>query len=194
MTKIAMGSRILLYPTPTVLVGANVDGKANFMAVAWCGVVNSRPPMLSVALQHPRHTLKGIRQNDTFSINIPSVDIVRETDYCGLVSGSTTDKVSDCHFHIFSGKIETAPLITECPVNLECRVVQILSLPSHALVVGEVAAAYIDDSCLTNGEPDVDKMKPFLWVVRPTNQYRELGKIIGEAHSIGREISKGEKN
>lgn len=193
MTKKAMGPRILLYPTPTVLVGTTVNGKANFMAVAWCGVANSRPPMLSVALQHPRHTLKGIRQNDTFSVNIPSTDIAKETDYCGLVSGSTTDKVADCHFHIFFGKTKDVPLITECPVNLECRVVHVLSLPSHALVIGEVEEAHITDSCLTDGEPDVDKIKPFLWVVRPTNQYREFGKIIGEAHSMGREIRKGEK-
>ncbi len=60
MAKVTLDPRTLLYPLPTVLVGANVDGKANFMAAAWCGIVNSNPPMLSVSLQHQRHTLKGI--------------------------------------------------------------------------------------------------------------------------------------
>ncbi len=188
MAKVTIGPRTILYPTPIVLVGANVDEKPNFMAVAWCGIVNSRPPMLSVSLQYSRYTLKGIKQNGNFSINIPSIDIVKETDYCGLVSRSETDKVADCKFNIFYGKLGNAPLVSECSVNLELRVVHMLSLPSHALIIGQVEEIHITDSCMTNGEPDVDKIKPFLWVVRPTNEYRSFGKPIGEAHSMGREI------
>jgi len=126
MAKVAIGARTLLYPLPTVLVGANVDGKPNFSAYAWCGIVNSRPPMLSVAFQHHRHTLKGVKQNGTFSVNIPSVELVKETDYCGLVSGREADKVADCKFNIFYGTLANAPLISECPINLECR----LCIPS----------------------------------------------------------------
>ena len=103
MSKIPLGPRPLLYPMPTVLVGSNVDGKPNFMAVAWCGIVNGRPPMISVALQHPRHTLKGVRQNNTFSVNVPSVDLVKETDYCGIITGTKTDKVADCKLKIYYG-------------------------------------------------------------------------------------------
>ena len=120
MAKVAIGARTLLYPLPAVLVGANVDGKPNFSAYAWCGIVNSRPPMLSAAFQHQRHTLKGVKQNGTFSVNIPSVELVKETDYYGLVSGRETDKVADCKFNIFYGKLANAPLISECPINLEC--------------------------------------------------------------------------
>ena len=86
MDKIAIGARTLLYPLPAVLAGANVDGKPNFSTYAWCGIVNSQPPMLAVSFQHKRHTLKGIKQNGTFSVNIPSAAQVKETDYCGLVS------------------------------------------------------------------------------------------------------------
>ena len=188
MDKVAIGVRTLLYPLPTVLVGANVGGKANFSAYAWCGIVNSCPPMLSVAFQHHRYTLKGVKENGTFSVNIPSIDLVKETDYCGLVSGKETDKVADCKFSIFYGKLTNAPLISECPVNLECRVLHILNLGSHEMVVGQIEEVYATDSCLTDGEPDVNKIKPFLWVTYPTNQYWALGKPIAEAFNIGKQV------
>ncbi len=190
MAKVTIGPRTILYPLPTALIGSNVEGKPDFMAAAWCGVVNSTPPMLSVSLQHTRYTLKGIKQNSTFTINIPSVDIVKETDYCGMVSGSTTDKVTDCKFNIFYGKLGTAPLITECPVNIELKVVHILNLGSHDMVVGQVEEVYVTDSCMTNGEPDVEKIKPFLWTGRPSDEYRSFGRPIGKGHSMGKELKK----
>ncbi len=188
MAKIAIGARTLLYPLPTVLVGANVDGIPNFSAYAWCGIVNSNPPMLSVSFQHPRHTLKGVKQNSTFSVNIPSIELVKETDYCGLVSGSKTDKVADCKFNIFYGKLTNAPMISECPVNLECHVVHMLNLGSHEMVVGKIEEVHATDSCLTDGELDINKIKPFLWIINPTNQYCEFGRHIGQAFSIGKQI------
>jgi flavin reductase (DIM6/NTAB) family NADH-FMN oxidoreductase RutF len=187
MSKVAIGARTLLYPLPAVIVGANVDGKPNFSTYAWCGIVNSRPPMLSVAFQHQRYTLKGVKQNGTFSVNIPSVDLVKETDYCGIISGVKTDKVADCKFRIFYGKLETAPLIDQFPVNLECKVVHTLNLGSHILVIGQIEEVHITDSCLTDEKLDVDKIKPFLWVVEG-NEYREFGKAIGKAFKIGKEI------
>jgi flavin reductase (DIM6/NTAB) family NADH-FMN oxidoreductase RutF len=132
--------------------------------------------------------LKGIKQNGTFSVNIPSTDLVKETDYCGLVSGSERDKVADCKFNIFYGKLETAPLIEQCPVNLECQSLHMLNLGSHEMVVARIEEVHVTDSCLTDGEPDVEKIQPFLWVVRPANEYRALGKPLAEAFNIGRQI------
>jgi len=188
MAKVTLGPRTLLYPLPTVLVGANVDGRPDFAAFAWCGIVNSRPPMLSVSFLHQRHTLKGVKQNFVFSVNVASVALVNETDYCGLVSGATTDKVADCRFNVFYGKLESAPMINECPVNLECRVVHMIDLGSHVLVIGQIEEVYATDSCLTNGEPDVEKIKPFLWVTRPQDEYHAIGPVIGKAHNIGKQV------
>jgi len=188
MSKVAFGPRTLLYPTPALLIGAEVSGKPNFMTAAWCGVVNSKPPMVSVSLQHHRHTLLGIKENNTFSVNIPSVDMVKETDYCGIVSGANTDKVADCKFKVFYGKVKTAPMIENCPVNLECTVVQILNLGSHELVIGQVEENYVTDTCLTSGEPDVEKIKPMLWVLGRTSEYREFGKRIGVGFNTGKEL------
>ena len=93
MNKTQLGPRTLLYPMPVLVVGSNVNGKANFMVAAWGGIANGEPPMVSVAIRPKRYTLIGINQNNTFSINIPSTDLIKEADYCGIVSGSDVDKV-----------------------------------------------------------------------------------------------------
>jgi flavin reductase (DIM6/NTAB) family NADH-FMN oxidoreductase RutF len=185
MTKTALGPQPLIWPHPTVLVGSNVDGKPDFAAVAWTGVAASNPPAVTIALQHHRYSLKGIYQNRTFSVNVPSADLVKETDYCGLISGSRTDKVADCAFRVFYGKLETAPLIDQCPLNLECEVVHIINMGSHALVVGKVVEVYASEDCLTDGKPDVLKVKPFTFF---PPKYRAIGEPIADTFKSGREI------
>lgn len=188
MSKIMMGSKTLIYPMPVLLVGANVDDKPNFMAVAWCGIANGEPPMISVAIRPHRYTHRGIRQNLTFSVNVPSVDLIRETDYCGIISGSKADKVDVCQFKVFYGKLSNAPLIEQCPINLECRVLHILELGSHSLIVGRVEETYVSESCLTDGKPDVDKIKPLIYTAEPARQYQAFGEVVGRAFSVGREL------
>ena len=188
MGKILMGPQTLIYPMPVLLVGSNFNGKPNFMVVAWGGIANGDPPMISVAMRHTRHTLKGIRQNSTFSVNIPSADMVREVDYCGITSGSTVNKVEVCRFKVFYDKLKNAPLIEQCPINLECRVIRILDLGSHALVVGSIEEAHVSESCLTDGKPDVNKIKPMTYIMSPATQYQALGEVIAKAFSIGKRL------
>jgi len=188
MGKITMGPQTLIYPMPALLVGANVDGKPNFMVVAWSGIANGKPPMISVAIRHHRYTFGGIRQNMTFSVNVPSTDMVMETDYCGITSGSKANKVEVCQFEVFYGKLGNAPLIEQCPVNLECKVVHILDLGSHSLVVGRIEETHIAEDCLTDGKPDVSKIKPFVYTTSPARQYQAFGDAIARAFSIGEKL------
>ena len=188
MSKILLGPKVILYPIPVLLVGANVDDKPNFMVVAAGGWANGDPPMISVAIRPHRHTYKGIRRNLTFSVNIPSADLVRETDYCGIVSGSSINKAEVCQFSVFYGKLVNAPLIEQCPVNLECKVKHILDLGSHSLFVGQVEEAYVSDSCLTNGELDVDKVNALGYAAGLGGQYRLFGETVGKAHVVGLEL------
>lgn len=191
MAKVLMGPQTLIYPMPTLLVGANIDDKPNFMAVAWGGIAASQPPMISVGIQPRRYTYKGIRQNMTFSVNVPSTDMVKEADYCGIASGSKVNKVEVCQFKVFYGKLENAPLIEQCPINLECKVVHILDLGSHALFVGRIEETHISENCLTDGKPDISKIKPFAYDASPAQQYQALGEVIAKAYSIGRELKAG---
>jgi flavin reductase (DIM6/NTAB) family NADH-FMN oxidoreductase RutF len=185
MKKTKLGPQTMLWPHPAVLVGADVDGKADFAAVAWTGIAAGTPPAISVALQHPRYSLKGIRRNLAFSVNIPSRELVRETDYCGLTSGAKTDKVKDCKFKVFYGKTAHAPLIEQCPINLECEVAHILDMGSHALVIGRVVETHVSEDCLTEGKPDINKIRPFAFI--PGNYYA-IGEAFAKAFSVGKEI------
>ena len=188
MGKVLIGPQTWLYPMPTLLVGTKIDGKANFLAVAWGGIANGEPPMVSVAIRHSRHSLKGIRRNLAFSVNVPSRDMVREADYCGLKSGANYDKVAVCGFKVFYGQLENAPLIEKCPVNLECKMVHSLNLGSHALIIGRVEETHVSESCLTDGKPDVAKMKPFIYLPTPARCYHAFGEVIAQAFSVGKEL------
>jgi flavin reductase (DIM6/NTAB) family NADH-FMN oxidoreductase RutF len=190
MKKTTLGPQTILYPMPAFLIGANVEGKANFMTAAWSGIANSAPPMVTVALQHHRYTYKGIKENGTFSINVPSEDQVKETDYCGIVSGAKKDKIADCGFTVFYGKMKTAPLIEECPVNLECKVVHILNLGSHALVVGQIVETHVSEDCTTGGLPDVAKVKPIIYCTGNENRYHGMGKPLGQAFRVGKDLKR----
>jgi len=191
MAKVQINPQPLICTTPTVLVGSMVEGKPNFMTVAWCGVANSVPPMVSVAIRPVRHTLKGIKASREFSINIPSVDLVKEVDYCGIVSGAKADKTSVCKFKIFYGNLKNAPLIEQCPVNLACKVEHILELESHLLIVGRVEETHVTKTCLTDDKPDIRKIKPLIYAATAPTEYFSFGDSVAKAFSIGKELVEG---
>jgi len=193
MAKVQMGPGTSIYPMPALLVGANVDGRPNFMTVAWGNIANAEPPMAAVAIRVKRYTRIGIEQNKTFSINIPSADLVKEADYCGIVSGAKADKVQACQFTVFYGKLGTAPMIEQCPINLECSVVHSLELGSHTLYVGRIEEVHVSSDCLTDGRIDLDKVKPLAYLEDPSRQYHGIGKLQGKGFSIGLEIKGKEK-
>ncbi|MFQ5996703.1 MAG: flavin reductase family protein [Dehalococcoidales bacterium] len=187
MAKVTIRPDRYMYPRPTLLLGANIDGKANFLAIGGGGVANAEPPMIGVPIRHNRYSLKGVQQNLTFSLNTPSVNLVRETDYCGIASGAKVDKVKVCQFKVFYGNLKTAPMIEQCPLNLECKVVQILNLGSHSFVIGQVEGAYITESCLTDGKPDANKIKPIIFNLESA-EYLAFGEVIAKAFRIGLEL------
>jgi flavin reductase (DIM6/NTAB) family NADH-FMN oxidoreductase RutF len=190
MTKVTFANQTALYPKPTVLVGAHVDGKPNFLTIALAGFICGDPPTIAVGIRPSRYTLKGIRQNMAFSVNIPSVDMVTETDYCGIVSGANVDKVSNCGFTIFYGTLDSAPLIEQCPVAMECEVLHILKLGSHDAIIGTVVETHVSEDCLTEGAPDITKINPIAFSREKHSKYYAIGACVGQAFSVGLEFKK----
>ncbi|MDY6790720.1 MAG: flavin reductase family protein [Thermodesulfobacteriota bacterium] len=184
MKKIKLGPQTLLFPMPAVLVGSTVGGKPNFMTAAWCGIASHQPPALAVAIREIRFTMKGIEANQSFSINVPSADLAKKVDFCGIYSGKKKDKSKI--FQVYYGDLKTAPLIEECPVNLECKVIHSIHLGSHTLVVGEIMETHINDNCLTEGNADAAKIDPLVYSTG-TAQYQRLGEVIGKAFHMGKE-------
>jgi flavin reductase (DIM6/NTAB) family NADH-FMN oxidoreductase RutF len=190
MNKVKIGPQTLIYPKPAFLIGADVNKKPNFLAVAWGGIACGTPPMVSVAIKHSRYTLRGIKQNMAFSLNVTSRDYAVETDYCGITSGSKTDKVADCGFAVFYGNLAGAPMIEQYPVNLECKVVHIMDLGSHCLVIGEITETHVSQDCLTDGKPDVTKIQPVAYIEGQPGDYYCMGENIGKTFRIGKELKK----
>ncbi len=188
MEKIEVALEATSYPMPCSVVGTKVAGKPNFLTVAWFTRVNARPPYMMIALGKAHYSNAGIRENGCFSINVPSIDMAEVVDYCGLVSGKKVDK--SAVFEVFYGKTG-APMIRECPYNLDCRLVQTVDLPADELFIGEVVAAYSDSRFCTDGIPDMTKIKPFV-LNMPQTTFLGLGPSIGRAWEMGKErINKG---
>ena len=97
----------------------------------------------------------------TFSVNIPSVNMLKETDYIGLVSGKTVDKAK--LFENFYGSLKNAPMIEDCAINMECELIQVLDSKSHEISIGSFVETYCDDTYLTNGKVDLVKVQPFFF-------------------------------
>jgi flavin reductase (DIM6/NTAB) family NADH-FMN oxidoreductase RutF len=181
MRKLEIDAKTFLYPMPTTLVGANVGGKPNFLTVAYCGILNHNPPVISIALGKAHYTNIGIKENGTFSVNIPSTKMVKITDYCGLVSGNKVDKSQ--LFETFYGTLKTAPMIGECPLSLECKVLQTLEFSIDEVFIGEIVAAYSEDQYLTDGLPDIKKMNPIIFSMHDNN-YWKVGDHLASCSSV----------
>jgi flavin reductase (DIM6/NTAB) family NADH-FMN oxidoreductase RutF len=178
---------------PVSLIGTNVNGKPNFMALAWVNIVEYKPPVFAIASYETHHTNVGIKENGTFSVNIPSEEMVVAADYVGLVSGNEVDK-SDV-FEVFYGELETAPMIKEAPINIECEVVKTIDTKEftgaekgHEIFIGRVVNAYAEEKYLTNEIPDIKKVKPFVFSI--DNNYWKVGDHLGRAFSVGEEHKK----
>ena len=185
MGKTKIANRVTGYPMPVVLVGVLVEDKPNFMAVGWSTRVNPDPPIVGVAITKTHHTVNGIRANKTFSVNIPGVELMDRTDYCGMFSGRQVDKSG--LFEVFYGELKTAPMIGECPLNLECKLVDTIELSEVFFFLGEIVGAYSEERYLTDGKLDITKTNPFL-LTMPDGNYRPVGDPIGKAWEVGAKL------
>ena len=164
-------------PYVTVLAGATVDGKPNYATLGAYGVV-SQQPVLYISLKNTHHTTKGVLENGFFSVNIPSAADVERVDYCGTVSGNSTDK-SDV-FESFYDEVGNAPMIKECPVNYLCKVIQTIPVFDFTMFLGEIVATYANEDCLVNEKPDALKVNPTLMM---TAGYFNLKDQVGAVFS-----------
>jgi flavin reductase (DIM6/NTAB) family NADH-FMN oxidoreductase RutF len=181
--KIKLGPKNCLYPLPTTLIGAIANGKPNFIAIAHVGIMDLGSVSIGMAKTH--YTNKGIKENKTFSVNIPSENMVEKTDYCGLVSGREVNKGE--LFETFYGKLKTAPMIEECPINMECELIKTVDFPNHDIFIGRIVETYCDDKVLENEVIDFSKVKPILFVMNDRS-YWKLGGKLARAWNVGKKL------
>ena len=183
MAKVQVGRKIFLYPMPTTLVGANVGNKPNYITIAHVGIMGVAS--VSISMRRTHYTNFGIKENSTFSVNIPSTRMVKETDYCGLVSGKNANK--GILFQTFYGKLKTAPMVKECYVNMECKLNQTIEFPEHDIFIGEVVETYCDEHCLDEGVIDMAKVDPILFAMGDKSYWR-LGEQFAKAWDVGKAL------
>jgi flavin reductase (DIM6/NTAB) family NADH-FMN oxidoreductase RutF len=179
MKKLETPPSEALYPVPVVLISCidKNSGKANIITIAWCGIICSNPPLVSISIRPSRHSHKLIKETGDFVINIPTAQMVRKVDLCGIRSGKDIDKFRACSFSALPSSLVSSPMIKECPVNIECKLKSITSLGVHDMFIGEVVSVHTDENVIgENGDVDYSKAMPLVF---NQGEYWDLGKRIG---------------
>ncbi len=191
MKKVQLQPNTFLYPMPLVIVGTMADNRPNFITIAYCGIVQHQPPMISIASNKVHFSNKWIKRNRSFSVNIPSVDMVELTDYIGMHSGRETDKSGICE--LFLGDIPSAPMIKASPLSLQCKLMESIEVGGvNEIFIGEILKVYVNDDCVSNGLPDITKLQPLLFSMHDNN-FWSVGKHVGKAWSVGKNFKPQQK-
>lgn len=149
MSKQLLKPTTALAPVPAVMVSCcNEAGENNIITLAWVGTLCSEPPIIGIGVRKSRFSYDMIKETGEFVVNLPSEDLAWATDFCGVNSGQNVDKFGELELTPVPGEKVKAPLIGECPVNIECKVTQILELGSHDLFLGEIVAVHADEEVL----------------------------------------------
>lgn len=179
----------MLYPVPAVLVSCrDSKGNDNVLTIAWAGTICSDPAMLSISVRKERHSYGMIKESGVFVVNLTTKALVEATDYCGVRSGRDEDKFAAMHLTKGEAEKIDAPIIMESPVNIECRVKQVLELGSHDMFIAEVVNVQVSDELLDEkGSFQLQKAELLSY---SHGEYYELGRKLG---TFGFSVKKPEK-
>lgn len=168
----------MLYPLPAVMASvADKEGKSNIITLAWAGTVCTNPPMLSISVRPERYSYQMLDETKEFVVNLTTRKLAYAADYCGVRSGRQVDKFKEMKLTKETAAHVAVPMIGESPVNIECRVNQILKLGSHHMFIADVLAVHADEMYLDEkGKFSLAKAKP---IVYSHGEYYGLDKMLG---------------
>ena len=169
----------MLYPVPAVMVTCKREGgQPNIITIAWAGTVCSSPAMVSISVRPERYSYDIIKASGEFVINLVTEKLTFATDYCGVKSGRDIDKFKATGLHTCPGLTVATPGIAESPVNIECKVKQVLELGSHDMFIAEVMAVNVDESLLD--EKGTLHLSDADLIAYSHGRYYGLGDFIGK--------------
>lgn len=184
----------MLYPVPAVLVTCqDKEGNDNVLTVAWAGTICSDPAMLSISVRKERYSHHMIKESGEFVVNLTTADLMHATDYCGVRSGREEDKFAA--MKLTKGRAEKVkpPIIMESPVNIECKVKQVLELGSHDMFIAEVVNVQISDEYMD--EKGRFSLKDADLLAYSHGEYYNLGKKLGTfGCSVRKPVFKKKRN
>lgn len=170
----------MLNPTPVVMVscGSTLD-EYNIITIAWAGTVCSDPPMCSISVRPERYSYDIIKKERAFVINLVDKKLASCADWCGVRSGRKYNKFVETGLTPIRATKVNAPMIEESPVNLECKVTQIIPLGSHDLFLAEVVAVHVNENLFSPKTDAIDLRRADL-VTYSHGHYYTLGDILGK--------------
>ena len=148
----------MLYPVPVVMATLGEGDEANIITIAWTGIINSKPPMTYISVRKERHSHPILSKTGEFVINLCTEDLVKATDYCGVKSGRDVDKFKEMGLTKEPADIVKCPMIKESPINLECKVTQVVELGSHDMFMAEIVKVHAAEE-LFDEEGRMDPVK-----------------------------------
>lgn len=184
----------MVYPLPAVMVStADKSGKSNILTIAWTGTICTNPAMVYISVRPERYSYHMLKESGEFVINLTTEQLAKATDYCGVRSGKDVDKWKEAHLTPAKAeKLAYAPVIEECPVNIECKVTEIKELGSHHMFLAEVLAVQIDEEYLN--EKNKFELNKTGLMAYSHGEYLSLGKKIGTfGHSVKKKKSKSKQ-
>ncbi len=171
----------ILAPAPTALVVTGNLKNANIVTIAWVSLLTSNPPTLGISVGQKGFSGNAIKENKNFTVNIARADIMVEADFCGITSGKDTDKFEKTGLTKMPSKIIGSPIIKECPINIECKLIEhnIVGKTNH--FIGEIVQTHIDTDKLKDpenaGSLILEKINPLIYM-GGVKEYRKIGHII----------------
>ncbi len=187
--KKSIGPKTIVFPTPVWIVGSyDKNDTPNAAAVAWGGICSNIPPCVAISLRAATYTHGNITARKAFTVSVPSESHAREADYFGIATGAKEDKFARAGLTPVGSDVVDAPYVGEFPLVLECALLQTHELGKHTQFVGEIIDVKADEAVLAeDGLPDIEKVKPICFSPS-ARTYHAIGKLLGKAYSIGREI------
>jgi len=176
MAKVSKKPGNYLYPLPPSLITCGPADRPNIITLAWVGTLCSEPPIIGISIRPSRYSHRLVKESGEFAVNVPTAEMVRAVDWCGNVSGHSEDKFKVMGLTAVPTQVIRTAVIQECPVNIECQVIQTLHLGTHDLFLGKVVAAQVDEAILdSRGELDLGRANALAYGGRT---YWTLGQFV----------------
>ena len=177
MDKITWQGGALVAPVPCVMVSCGDMESSNIITVAWCGITNTVPPKTYVSIRPSRHSYNIIKETKEFVINLTPAALAKKADFCGTYTGKKVDKFQKCGFTKEKASKLNCPMISECPISIECKVTEIIPLGSHDMFLADIVAVNVERSLLDGERLCINRAHLCAFA---HGEYYKLGERIGK--------------
>lgn len=190
MQKRSLGPCVTFFPQPTTIISSlSADGQTNLMTASWAGIVSKTPPTIAISLNQGRKTYENILHIGEFVVNMVPASLAVEADYCGIRSGRDVSKQENAQLNLQPASRVSVPMLSESPLNVECRFVREIELGEYRLLLGEIVEIHaIDSAFKPDGSMDAKAFDPLVYL-GGIRQYWNLGEKCADAYKDGLQIA-----